>query len=183
MFTLFCGWMRAECCEKHFITAAIVLVFSVKISHHLPLSTFQRRTTSNKGLNSVKGLTISNLIRPLFLVFSVKISHHLPLSTFQRRTTSNKGLNSVKGLIISNFMYLGHSLWLFRNPPWFHKSCVFLYYIPLQWAHQPMGARGWAVDEGPLSSWPMGRQGWAEGEGSLSRWPMGRRGWGEGEGP
>jgi hypothetical protein len=30
------------------------------------------------------------------------------------------------------FMYLRRSLWLFRNPPWFHKSCVFLYYIPLQ---------------------------------------------------
>jgi hypothetical protein len=29
---------------------------------------------------------------------------------------------------------------------------VFLYYIPLQWARRPMGARGWAADEGPLSN-------------------------------
>ncbi len=53
------------------------------------------------------------------------------------------------------FMYLRRSLWLFRNPSWFHKSCVFLHYIPLQWARRPMGARGWAADEGPLSSWPV----------------------------
>ncbi len=56
---------------------------------------------------------------------------------------------------IIDFMYLRRSLWLFRNPPWFHKSCVFLYYIPLQWARRPMGARGWAADEGPLSNWPV----------------------------
>ncbi len=85
--------------------------------------------------------------------------------------------------VFAQFMYLRRSLWLFRNPPWFHKSCVFFYYIPLQWGRRPMGAVGWAADEGPLSSWPMGRRGWAEGEGPLSSWPMGRRGWAEGEGP
>jgi hypothetical protein len=47
------------------------------------------------------------------------------------------------------FKYLRRSLWLFRNPPWFHKSCVFLYYIPVQWARRPMGALGWAADQGP----------------------------------
>jgi hypothetical protein len=31
-------------------------------------------------------------------------------------------------------MYLRRSLWLFRNPPWFHKSCVFLSYVRVQWA-------------------------------------------------
>ena len=56
---------------------------------------------------------------------------------------------------IKFFMYLRRSLWLFRNPPWFHKSCVFLYYIPLQWARRPIGARGWAADEGPWSNWPV----------------------------
>ncbi len=39
-------------------------------------------------------------------------------------------------LIVMNFMYLRRSLWLFRNPPCFHKSCVFLSYAPVQWAAQ-----------------------------------------------
>ncbi len=30
------------------------------------------------------------------------------------------------------FIYLRRSLWLFRNPRWFHKSCVFISYIPVQ---------------------------------------------------
>ena len=27
-------------------------------------------------------------------------------------------------------MYLRRRLWLFRNPPWFHKSSLFLYFLP-----------------------------------------------------
>jgi len=57
-----------------------------------------------------------------------------------------------------------------------HFIKVVCFYIislySVQWARRPMGARGWAADEGPLSSWPMGRRGWAEGEGPLSSWPL-----------
>jgi len=77
-----------------------------------------------------------------------------PPNLYVRDYTSKNNTYILLGFV-PEFMYLRCSLWLFRNPPWFHKSCVFLHYIPLQWARRPMGARGWAADEGPLSSWPV----------------------------